>query len=146
MWLLMVKELTFAGIVVASFSATSVWKLASNAAAAEPTLVVDGGQSAKSNGASQKLGFDFQLQVVDSNGNPVPQAVVEIRSRPLLQPEQVRRGELLKKESYGTKIKSDARGQLELTMARQPKYFVVDIEQPGYGPCWAEWNATDEPD
>lgn len=111
---------------------------------------VQGQGSATSNQSTPKAGGDeavakgepsFELHVVGPDGKPVPEAVAEIRTRPALSAEQIRRGTFVKQGPYGTFVKADAEGCLVVRLLQAPGGFDVSIKAPGYGPYWAAWSS-----
>lgn len=89
---------------------------------------------------------EFQLDVVGPSGSPVANAVVSIRSNKPIESEQIRRGTFDRKHSYGAYVKTNELGQLTVAWERSSGYVVFAIEQPGYGPYWAQWNSDDLPE
>jgi uncharacterized GH25 family protein len=86
-------------------------------------------------------GREFELTVVGPDGKPVPEALVEIRTDPVLTAENVRRGKYVKRASYGTLVTTDTRGQLVVALPRAPDHFNVNITTSGFGPYWAAWSS-----
>ncbi|WP_159452171.1 M56 family metallopeptidase [Singulisphaera sp. GP187] len=83
----------------------------------------------------------FELRVVGPDRKPVPEAVVEIRTKPAPSAEQIRRGTFVKKSTYGPIVKTDAEGCLVVVLPQAPDHFDVNITTPGYGPYWAGWSS-----
>ncbi len=96
--------------------------------------------SADSDAADQS---SFELRVIGSDGNPVPQASVEFRCTPSLKAEQISVGTLAKKRSYGVEIKADDKGLIGLKLPQTPNRFELYITIPGYGPYCARWTPQD---
>jgi uncharacterized GH25 family protein len=96
--------------------------------------------------AKEKKKLNFELQVVGPDGKPVPSAQVDIRSTPPPTRGQIKRGELVRRSSYGTIAKTDANGQLILDLPKVPKDISLGIEAPNFGPYWAAWNSTHHPE
>ncbi|QDT40029.1 Regulatory protein BlaR1 [Gimesia alba] len=82
----------------------------------------------------------FRLNVVDSAGKPVPNALIEARTDPAVTPEQIQRGKYVRKSTYGPYVRTDKKGVLQLTVPTRLKRFNLNIKQPGYGPYWATWS------
>jgi hypothetical protein len=82
----------------------------------------------------------FELIVVGPNGQPVPNANVELRTRPLPTAAQITVGEFVRQGTYGTMVTTDAEGRLVVVRPDPSSGFSVSIKTPGYGPYWAEWN------
>lgn len=91
----------------------------------------------------EKPEISFKLKVVDSKGNAVPEAAIEIRSRPKVTAQQIATGTYVKDGPYGNFMKANANGELEMKFAKQPARMSISIEEPGYGPYWARWNFSD---
>lgn len=87
----------------------------------------------------------FKLLVVDPQGQPVPNADVELRIDPAPSNEHVVVGEFVKESEYGPFAKTDADGRLYFSYAAQPRSFNLSIKTPGYGPYWAEWSSEEHP-
>ena len=98
---------------------------------------------------AQKSGDDaagdrlFELRVVQPDGKPISEAVVELRTRPIPAAEQVRQGKFIRKGPYGAFVATDAEGRLVVTLPQRPDNFNVDITIPGYGPYWAGWSSEE---
>jgi carboxypeptidase family protein len=83
----------------------------------------------------------FELQVVDADGKPVPDVTVEIRGGLAGTIQPIKRGKFLSP----SQAKTDEQGVLVLEVAKDPQRFVLSIEQPGFGPYWAEWDSQNGP-
>ncbi|QDT76636.1 Regulatory protein BlaR1 [Gimesia maris] len=88
----------------------------------------------------------FQLNVVDPEGKPVPDTTVEIRSDPAPTAEQILRGEYLRDATYGPFVKTSAKGELLFRTPHHMKRFNLSIKAPGYAPYWASWPVDSIPD
>jgi hypothetical protein len=62
-----------------------------------------------------------------------------------LSSEQIKRGEFVRRYSYGTLTKADASGYVVFTLPKQPKRLTLIIKTPGFGPYYADWDATNHP-
>lgn len=90
-------------------------------------------------------GHPFELLVTGPDGKPVAEATVEFRTSPKLTAEQVRRGKFLQQRPYGTLVQCDRDGRLEVTFPVKPRSFSLSIEEPGFGPYWANWGTEENP-
>ena len=121
-----------------------------SATAANPALEEEAEPESTDTPASdkEKANSDrtFQLNVVGPGGAPVSNALVSIRSNQPIKSEQIRRGTFDRMHSYGAYAKTNELGQLAVTWSRSSGYVVFAIEQPGYGPYWAQWDSRDLPD
>ena len=88
----------------------------------------------------------FQLNVVDPEGKPVPDTTVEIRSDRAPTAEQILRGEYLRDATYGPFVKTSAKGELLFRTPHHMKRFNLSIKKPGYAPYWASWPVDSIPD
>jgi beta-lactamase regulating signal transducer with metallopeptidase domain/protocatechuate 3,4-dioxygenase beta subunit len=93
----------------------------------------------------ESVPFEFRLKVVGPDGAPVPNAAIEIRTRPAPTGKQIHRGQFVRRGTYGTFAKTDKEARLTLTLPRRPKRLNISIKQPGYGPYWAGWDSTIHP-
>lgn len=107
-------------------------------------------ESATPNRPNAKAGTDealakdeqaFELRVVGPDGRPIPEALVELRTRPIPKAEQLRHGKFVRKGSYGVFATTDADGRLVIKLPEPPSRFDVGITTPGYGPYWAGWSS-----
>jgi beta-lactamase regulating signal transducer with metallopeptidase domain/uncharacterized GH25 family protein len=87
----------------------------------------------------------FELLVVGPDGQPVPNAVVEIRSDPRLPADSLRTGQLLRSTNYGIQVRADSAGRVIVVRPREAKRFSASIKMDGYGPYWASWDSTSVP-
>jgi len=92
---------------------------------------------------SKKTPRTFELRVVGPDGKPVPEITVEFRCKPKIQADQVSHGTFVKVGSYGSDVRTDGEGRLALKMVENLKSFSLFIQDPGYGPYWAEWSASE---
>lgn len=89
----------------------------------------------------------LEVQVFGPDGKPVPGIVVGVRSDPPIRAaQQVKRGAFTGVKSREALVQADADGMLALEFSRGPKYLCYTIEQPGYGPYWAEWRTSEHPE
>ncbi|HBL44464.1 carboxypeptidase regulatory-like domain-containing protein [Gimesia sp.] len=88
----------------------------------------------------------FQLNVVDPDGKPVPDTTVEIRSDPAPTAEHILRGEYLRDATYGPFVKTNDKGELLFRIPLQMKRFNLSIKKPGYAPYWAGWSSYEHPE
>lgn len=88
----------------------------------------------------------FLLKVVDPDGNPVPNAEVEIRTRPMVTAEQIVTGSFTKAGTYGAFAETDEKGEFAIRLDESSKSIVFAVKQPGFAPYWAEWNSLDHPE
>lgn len=88
----------------------------------------------------------FQLNVVDPEGKPVPDTTVEIRSDPAPTADQILRGEFLRDATYGPFVKTSAKGELVFRTPHHMKRFNLSIKAPGYAPYWASWPVDSIPE
>ncbi len=86
----------------------------------------------------------FELLILGPDGEPIPEAQVEIRGRPKATPDWVIEGEVLKKGSYGMFVKPTQAGHLKLRLPNKSNYS-FSIKADGYGPYWAEWERDELP-
>ena len=93
--------------------------------------------------APLKDGGDFDLRVVGPGGNPIPEALVELRTSPAPTAEQVRRGKFVRASDVRTFLATDGEGRLVVAFPKVPPSLDVDITIPGYGPYWAGWSSED---
>ena len=84
---------------------------------------------------------EFELRVVGPDGQPIPKALVELRTSPAPTAEQFRRGTFVRRGSYEAFAEADAEGRLVVELPPAPKWFDVSITIPGYGPYWAGWTS-----
>lgn len=130
-----VVAILFATVLV--LGAVPMWRTSANSAEPE----------SKQAASDRKEGREFNLQVVSPDGNPVPNAEVEIRLSPAPKPEHVLRGEFVKAgRSASAKLKADQEGRLVITIPPKPKSFTVHIEHAGYAPYWAQWDTYNQPE
>ena len=87
-----------------------------------------------------------ELRVLGPDGTPIPNATVEVRGSSHLTAKQIKQGRFLKRGSYGAFAETDQNGRLLVELAEKPKRLSVSIQQPGFGPYWAEWDSTDHPE
>jgi uncharacterized GH25 family protein len=121
---------------IVSLAAMSSWQCV--AVSAEPEA-----ELAAHNSASRR---EFSLQVLGPNQKPVPNAEVQFRGTPALRPEHVVQGEHVRQNgSANLRVKAGRDGRLVVSIPAKPKYFTVQIEQPGFAPYWAEWNSYNRP-
>jgi protocatechuate 3,4-dioxygenase beta subunit len=85
----------------------------------------------------------FELTILGPDKQPVPRCAVEVRSDVLPTAASVQRGTFTKKSGNGAFLQADAAGSLVLDLPQEPMTFEVCIEQPGYGPYWAQWRSTE---
>ena len=83
---------------------------------------------------------DFELLVVDSKGEPISKAKIEIRSEWKFGAEKVKVGSFQKKNKYGTELLADDKGVLKLSVPKTPKRFDLFIRANGYGPYYSPWD------
>lgn len=83
----------------------------------------------------------FDLHVVDPDGKPIPAALVEIRTSPIPEANQILQGEFVKKSTYGSFAKADENGRLVVSLPGKPDRLNFSINTPGYGPYWADCHA-----
>ena len=88
----------------------------------------------------------FRLNVVDPDGKPVPNALIEARTSPAVTAEQIQRGSFDRASTYGSFVKTDEKGVLKLTFPQRLKRFNFSIKQPGYTPYWAGWSPSKHPE
>jgi len=84
----------------------------------------------------------LELLVVGPDGKPVPDARVQIRTRPAPKPDQFKLGEVVLRGTYGTYATTAADGRLVVEYPTDLKSFRVSIVTAGYAPFWAEWNTN----
>ena len=84
---------------------------------------------------------EFELTVVGPGGKPIADAVVELRTEPAVVAGQVRRGQFVRRRSYGTTVATDGEGRLAIERPQASKDLDVYIDIPGYGPYWAGWES-----
>lgn len=109
---------------------------AAAAALADPAIGADSPTKA----ADQK-NPTFELRIVGPDGKPVPEASVELRTRPLPEAEQILRGRFVRKGPSGTFATADAEGRLIVKFAEMPRDFAAKIVTAGFGPYWAAWSS-----
>lgn len=114
---------------------------AGSEAPAKGATLDQAGSKVAEKGEPAKAEFSFTLRVVGLDGKPVPEAVVDIRTKPLPSAEQIRGGTFVKQGSYGTTVKTDAEGSLVVRFPRMPQGLNVGIMTSGYGPYWARWSS-----
>ncbi len=102
-----------------------------------------GWQSAAKSPADTDNPHQFELIVIDSSGKPIPRVLIELRADPAPTAEQVKRGVFKTGRRYSSELEADTAGHITIDLPDTPKYFIVKINQPGYGPYWAEWNTID---
>lgn len=117
--------------------------LAILAVATIPKLQASGDQeqqpAASETGLIRDTG-DFELLVVDSKGEPISKAKIEIRSEWKFGAEKVKVGSFQKKNKYGTELLADDKGVLKLSVPKTPKRFDLFIRANGYGPYYSPWD------
>jgi RNA polymerase sigma factor (sigma-70 family) len=91
-------------------------------------------------------GGDFELRVVGPGGEPVAEALVEVRTSAAPTADQVRRGRFLRPSTYGPYLATDGQGRLVIAFPKVPRSLDINITTPGYGPYWAAWSSQDHPD
>ena len=93
-------------------------------------------------GASSKN--EFELLVVDNDGQAIPEAQVEVRGRPKVFPDWIVEGEFIKQGPYGTFVKPSKDGRVRL-LPPPNSSWIFSIKADGYGPYWAEWDHAEMP-
>lgn len=88
----------------------------------------------------------FQLNIVDPEGKPIPDTTIEIRSDPAPTTDQIISGEYLRDATYGPFVKTNEKGVLRFRMTHHLKRFNLSIKKPGYAPYWASWPVDSIPD
>ncbi|PHQ34350.1 carboxypeptidase-like regulatory domain-containing protein [Rhodopirellula bahusiensis] len=78
----------------------------------------------------------FELQVVDLDGNVVPNASIEIRCRPRMAATDIVVGAFEKKGTYGVMVNADSNGVLRLQKKQFPKNISFSIVTEGFAPYW----------
>lgn len=112
------------------------WPVVVLVVAATATLPCDGADTDEHNQRT------FELLVVDSDGEPVPHASVQLRTTPATVASQIKVGEFTRKARYGSFAKTDAKGRLLFEIPTPPGRFNISIKTPGYGPYWAGWSSS----
>lgn len=112
---------------------------------APPPSVVALRDDADASEGNAKSAPRFELLVIDPQGQPVPNAEVELRIDPPPSKEHVVVGEFVKESTYGPFARTDAEGRLYFSYAAEPRYFNLNITTPGYGPYWAGWSSEEHP-
>ncbi len=107
-------------------------------------LVADSEQTQTN--AAQPTNPGLKVTIVGPDDNPVGGVIVEIRGLSDFDRSQLKVGEFIEKRRYGTSVRADDAGRLELDLGKkQPQRLSLHIKQPGYGPYWANWDASDHP-
>ena len=88
-------------------------------------------------------GQRFELTILGADKRPVPRCSVEVRSDVLPGRTGVVQGTFTKQSRFAAFLKTDAKGSLILNFPRKPKRLDVYIDQPGYGPYWAQWRCEE---
>ncbi|MCU0720970.1 MAG: M56 family metallopeptidase [Pirellula sp.] len=104
----------------------------------DPATVGSDGNS-KTNGTR-----DFELLIVDTSGQSISTAQVEIRGYPKATADWIIEGEFIKQGSYGTFAKPTKDGRLKLLLPFNSSHC-FSIKADGYGPYWAEWKQAEIP-
>ena len=89
---------------------------------------------------SSEDAWRFDLQVVDTEGELVPQARLRISQYHLPEVERVLAGKQGKKTKTRIEFKCDAQGKLSIQLSSKPKVFRFVIRTDGYGPYTAWWS------
>lgn len=85
----------------------------------------------------------FELIVVGPNKKPVPNALVQIRTRPKPNETWVQHGRFDRSASYGGFVRTADDGKLVLLVPkRAAQRLDVSIKTPGYAPYWTGWSTS----
>jgi hypothetical protein len=95
--------------------------------------------------AAEKERRQLELSVVGPDGAAVPGATLELRCNPKEAAEAMVDGKPVG-VGFAKSVKADDQGKLTVRFAKPPEYFVVDIEQPGFGPYFARWSTAEHAD
>lgn len=88
----------------------------------------------------------FTLTVVGPDKKPLPGITVTCRANPRLKPEDFLIGKITRQTEFVRFVKLDEHGRLQLRLPKNPMSLDIDIEAPGFGPYWAEWNSRNHPE
>ena len=93
-------------------------------------------QAEKSHDGAKAELQTFELRIVDLKGDPVPEARMEIRSRPLLDSAEIVTGEFLKQDRNRVSANADTNGVLRVQGEPLPAGLSFSIEADGFAPFW----------
>lgn len=91
---------------------------------------------------NDKMSRMFSLKVVGPDGESVPNARVQLRTKPGVTKSQIHRGEYLKDGRYGNEAIANKDGELYFTLSQRPSRFNLKIQHPGFAPYWASWSPS----
>jgi beta-lactamase regulating signal transducer with metallopeptidase domain/protocatechuate 3,4-dioxygenase beta subunit len=138
-------------IVVIGLLLLPHWRLSNSSVAATESVEVQDAKVAATANQEKPIAMNeshqlvsFELFVVDSQQQQIPNVEVEVRGNEKLPVENIEIGSLQRQSNYGIYIKTDERGHLRLQLS--PKHSPsLKILHPGYGPYWIEWNNEPRP-
>jgi hypothetical protein len=70
---------------------------------------------------------------------------MQIRTSHEITAKEILRGKFVKAVKYGPYVEADEQGRLTVLRPSNPEHFAVSIEHPGFGPYWAGWMSTGQP-
>ena len=108
---------------------------------AAAALLLAGGPISADDSAGSRT---FTLRVVDSEGEPVPEAQVEVRRSQSAETWSVHAGTLLRKLRYGTLFTADESGVLSFDLPDPQGSLALNISTAGYAPFWAQWDQNEK--
>jgi protocatechuate 3,4-dioxygenase beta subunit len=85
---------------------------------------------------------EFDLRVVGPDKKPIPSALVQFRTSPVITRDHVRQGNFLRAGAHWASVTADGEGRLVIRLPAPANGLDVDITTPGYGPYWASWSST----
>ena len=100
-----------------------------------------GGEIEAGGNIQESLANQFALTIVDAVGKPVAGSMVEIRTSPIPEADQILQGKFVSKSTYGSFARADENGRLVVSLPDKPDRLNFSIKTPGYGPYWADCHA-----
>ena len=95
---------------------------------------------------AKPVATDFALTVVDPDGKPIPGAVVDFWSRPLLTADKVRVGTFLPRRADLAVVQANGSGRITVSLPPPCENLVISIQIPGFGPYHGSWDSRDHPE
>jgi Carboxypeptidase regulatory-like domain len=88
----------------------------------------------------------LDLRIVGPDGQPIPEAMVNVSTQPAIDKVQLRKGTLLNKPRFGVNLRSNAEGQLVLELPPHLITLSFQIRKPQYGYYFKWWNLLNKPE